>query len=288
MIWAWTLDRVQAQQIMLSKRAAARAVIGPSQAAILADFVNDLVLASVHASHEMTADQIALNLGSAREVITLVDTVAYPDVDLSNVDRMMTILDRRHGEKVEKERSLAGRSDLQVVAQTEQLAHLVLRAIGTGYQVPEDHIFHTAEDPRSVTAWHHACLIQAILTKTDASDAVLNLGADEDDDLVERLRDSLDSLPEYEGGRSDQEIVDQTEEIARVFLGMHGLSLSGSDAERCVRYVQDPRAQKAWSFAKEVQEMMTFTEVDEALANVEEDQMDVINSTPFTPLSPRT
>ncbi|MEN5275795.1 hypothetical protein ABE527_02480 [Brucella sp. TWI432] len=70
------------------------------------------------------------------------------------------------------------RTDQQIVDETNELARLCLRHIGTGYEVAEGHLFYEADDPRSKTAWNMACEIQQMMTKTDPNDAITNLDAD--------------------------------------------------------------------------------------------------------------
>lgn len=74
----------------------------------------------------------------------------------------------------------------------------------------------------------------------------------------------------HKSGRTDQEIVDQTEELARMVLR------EAFDLETLVdfdiRQHPDPRCRRAWNVAKRVQEIMTATDVDDALANVEADE----------------
>ncbi|MCO5066879.1 MAG: hypothetical protein M9924_21155 [Rhizobiaceae bacterium] len=67
------------------------------------------------------------------------------------------------------------RTDEEIVNQTNMLARLCLRYLGTGYEVPLDHKFYEAADPRSNAAWKQACEIQKLLTNTDPNDALTNL-----------------------------------------------------------------------------------------------------------------
>lgn len=66
-------------------------------------------------------------------------------------------------------------NDQQIVDQTNDLARLCLSYIGTGYEVPDDHKFYEAEDPRSRKAWQMACEIQQQMTATDPNDALSNI-----------------------------------------------------------------------------------------------------------------
>ncbi|MBN9310843.1 MAG: hypothetical protein J0I99_00500 [Devosia sp.] len=67
------------------------------------------------------------------------------------------------------------RSDEEIVGQTNDLARIALRYIGTGYEVPDDHKFYDSEDPRSHKAWEFACEVQEELFATDPNDALANL-----------------------------------------------------------------------------------------------------------------
>lgn len=67
------------------------------------------------------------------------------------------------------------RTDQEIVDQTNELARLCLRFIGTGYEVPEGHKFYEANDPRSQRAWKMACEIQEHMTATDPNDALANI-----------------------------------------------------------------------------------------------------------------
>ncbi|OCP21950.1 MULTISPECIES: hypothetical protein [unclassified Ensifer] len=80
------------------------------------------------------------------------------------------------------------RTDEQIVMETNDLArHLLAEVIGTGYQVPEDHKFWKAEDPRSQKAWQHAVKIMEMTTKTEVEDALNNFLA-ENDNPIRRYR----------------------------------------------------------------------------------------------------
>lgn len=70
-----------------------------------------------------------------------------------------------------------GRSDQEIVTQTNQLARAMLKLTGVGYEVPEDYQFHLEKDrhPRARNAWDMACVAQQMLTCTDPQDALDNL-----------------------------------------------------------------------------------------------------------------
>lgn len=68
------------------------------------------------------------------------------------------------------------RTDEQIIAETNDLArYLLAELVGTGYQVPDDHKFYEAEDPRSQKAWQHAVKIMEMTTKTEMADALMAL-----------------------------------------------------------------------------------------------------------------
>lgn len=68
------------------------------------------------------------------------------------------------------------RTDKQIIAETNELArYLLAELVGTGYQVPEDHKFYEAEDPRSKKAWEHAVKIMEMTTKTEMADVLATL-----------------------------------------------------------------------------------------------------------------
>ncbi|MDQ0422332.1 hypothetical protein J2045_003380 [Peteryoungia aggregata LMG 23059] len=66
------------------------------------------------------------------------------------------------------------RTDEQIIEETNELARYILaELVGTGYQVPGDHKFYEAEDPRSQKAWQHAVKIMEVTTKTEMADVLL-------------------------------------------------------------------------------------------------------------------
>lgn len=79
------------------------------------------------------------------------------------------------------------RTDAQIIEETNELArYLLAELVGTGYQVPADHKFYEATDPRSKTAWHHAVRIMEMTTKTEMADVVATL--DEPSKFIVQLR----------------------------------------------------------------------------------------------------
>lgn len=70
-----------------------------------------------------------------------------------------------------------GRTDQEIVDQTNRLAREMLRLTGVGYEVPDSYQFHIEKDrhPRARQAWDMACFAQEVLTSTDPQDALDNL-----------------------------------------------------------------------------------------------------------------
>lgn len=68
------------------------------------------------------------------------------------------------------------RTDAEIIDETNALArYLCGELIGTGYQVPDDHKFYEAEDPRSKRVWAHAVKIMEMTTKTEMADVLATL-----------------------------------------------------------------------------------------------------------------
>lgn len=76
-----------------------------------------------------------------------------------------------------QESSNPGRTDEEIVDQTNRLAREMLRLTGVGYEVPEGYQFHLEKDrhPRARNAWDMARIAQEMLTSTDPQDALDNL-----------------------------------------------------------------------------------------------------------------
>lgn len=71
--------------------------------------------------------------------------------------------------------------------------------------------------------------------------------------------------------RTDAEIVEQTEILARYLLSWKwGLHPESPDAQ--LRNSQNTKAQKAWNAACEIQDLLTATDVENAVAEVEDDK----------------
>ncbi|WP_427183650.1 hypothetical protein ACL598_17750 [Bordetella bronchialis] len=66
------------------------------------------------------------------------------------------------------------RTDAQIVAQTEELARLLMLEVYSR-EAPADMLFRDAEDPRGRHVWQLACKAQEILTATDPENAVAAL-----------------------------------------------------------------------------------------------------------------
>lgn len=81
-------------------------------------------------------------------------------------------------------------------------------------------------------------------------------------DVVKQVRDLLDT---QRPKRSDQDIVGQTEELARKLASMDGYVLEGS-----FRTADSARGKHFWQMACRVQEMLTDTDVQNAVDNLEE------------------
>lgn len=69
--------------------------------------------------------------------------------------------------------------------------------------------------------------------------------------------------------RTDQQIVDQTNDLARILLSrLIGTGYEVPEGHKFYE-AEDPRSQKAWAAAVEVMEFMTQTDANDALANIE-------------------
>jgi NTP pyrophosphatase (non-canonical NTP hydrolase) len=88
----------------------------------------------------------------------------------------------------------APRTDSEIVAQTNDVARIILRYIGTGYEVPSDHLFYEATDARSQKAWRAACQIMEHMTQTDAEDALSGLDAPTPTREAEQTSNALDAI----------------------------------------------------------------------------------------------
>ena len=79
--------------------------------------------------------------------------------------------------RVEQMEKAPGRTDQEIVDQTNRLAHEMMRLTGRGYEVPDHYQFHVEKErnSRARNAWDMACIAQQILTSTDPQDALDNL-----------------------------------------------------------------------------------------------------------------
>ena len=70
-----------------------------------------------------------------------------------------------------------GRTDQQIIDQTNRLAREVLRNLHVGYDVPDTYRFDLEKErhPRAANAWAIACVAQELLTNTNPQDALDNL-----------------------------------------------------------------------------------------------------------------
>lgn len=94
------------------------------------------------------------------------------------------------------------RTDEQIISETNDLArYLCAELVGTGYQVPEDHKFYEAQDPRSKKAWDHAVKIMEMTTKTEMADVLATLKEAEPKRMYRvRLRETVYYTLDVEAG----------------------------------------------------------------------------------------
>jgi hypothetical protein len=87
----------------------------------------------------------------------------------------------------------AARTDRDIVEQTNALAIVAMRYIGTGYEVPDGYrIFeHLDGYPREEKAWAFACEVQRLMTDTDPNDA---LAIVEDEGGVQQATSPVETL----------------------------------------------------------------------------------------------
>lgn len=71
------------------------------------------------------------------------------------------------------ETSLPGRTDRQIVDQTNELARQLLKV--EGFHVLDSYLFYESNNARSKKAWSQACLAQCLLTNTDPNEALTGL-----------------------------------------------------------------------------------------------------------------
>lgn len=81
-------------------------------------------------------------------------------------------------------------------------------------------------------------------------------------------RPSAPPAPEEDAGRSDKEIVQQTEDLARFLLHWRCNLLPENETIQ-IRHSKNVLAQRCWAAACGIQQMLTATDVDDALDNLE-------------------
>lgn len=98
------------------------------------------------------------------------------------------------------------RTDAEIIDETNALArYLCADLIGTGYQVPADHKFYEADDPRSKKAWAHAVEIMEMTTKTEMADVLATLDEAEPKRLYRiRLRETVYYTLDVEAGDENE------------------------------------------------------------------------------------
>jgi len=80
-----------------------------------------------------------------------------------------------------------------------------------------------------------------------------------------------------EKSRTEQEIVDETNDLARIILAQAGYQVP--DGHKFYEDA-DPRSKQSWQRACEIMEHMTATDPNDALANLDDDGMPVAGPTP--------
>jgi len=96
----------------------------------------------------------------------------------------------------------------------------------------------------------------------------------EGDELQEGLDPLLADVPAALRGRTDRQIVDETNQLARYIMAE--LVGTGYQVREGWAFYEgtDPRSQKAWKHAVAIMEMITFTNADDALSNLEVEGLD--------------
>lgn len=96
----------------------------------------------------------------------------------------------------------------------------------------------------------------------------------EGDELQEGVDHLLAAIRAARQGRSDRQIVDETNGIARYIMAeLIGTGYQVADGWKFYEE-PDPRSRKAWKHAAAIMEMMTFTNADDALSNLDPDEQD--------------
>ncbi|WP_454858745.1 hypothetical protein [Rhizobium binxianense] len=96
----------------------------------------------------------------------------------------------------------------------------------------------------------------------------------EGDELQEGVDQLLAAIRAAQQGRSDRQIVDETNGIARYIMAeLIGTGYQVADGWKFYEE-PDPRSRKAWKHAAAIMEMMTFTNADDALSSLDPDEQD--------------
>ena len=80
--------------------------------------------------------------------------------------------------------------------------------------------------------------------------------------------------------RTGREIVEQTNDIARLALDFIGTGYV-APPDHQFWAADDPRSQKAWNFARKVQELMTATDADDAVTEMVDDTCQALENHPL-------
>lgn len=96
----------------------------------------------------------------------------------------------------------------------------------------------------------------------------------EGDELQEGVDRLLADLRAALRGRTDRQIVDETNALARYIMA--DLVCTGYQVPDGWKFYEeaDPRSQKAWNSAVTIMEMITFTNAEDALSNLDPDEED--------------
>lgn len=153
------------------------------------------------------------------------------------------------------------RSDLEIVVQTNELAAAL--SLHFGFVAPEGHRFDKREDFRDRRPWIMACFAQEVITLTNPDDAISALEEGLEYDPTIKVAPGRASVPH----RTDQEIVDQTNALAKQICDVWGYETPDD-----YKFYEsaNPRAETVWSAACKAQEILTQTDVQDALINLED------------------
>lgn len=86
---------------------------------------------------------------------------------------------------------------------------------------------------------------------------------------IKALEENPLSVISHVGERTDQQILDQTNQIAIFFLAAMGFQVE--DRNTKVYELNNTRAENAWSYARSVQLLLTQTDVDDCLYLIDEE-----------------